>query len=155
MAENFKVVKNKYKLMAIICAVALGVFCGVIVACSLLLAFKLSEIELLWVYYLLIGIGAAACCAVPFYFLLRPSDKKLAQKLDKQYSLNQKVQTMVEFAHEEGAIITLQREQTNDALAVAAKSRPNLTGVLKFVFIPVIAVAIACVSILIPAKKRI
>lgn len=153
MTDNFKVVKNKYKTLAVIAAVALGVFCGVIVACSLLLAFKLSEIELLWVYYLLIGIGVAACCAIPFYLLLRPDDRKLAEKLDKQYSLNQKVQTMVEFAGEEGAIVYLQREQTNEALAAAAKARPDFKGVLKLVFIPVIAVAIACVSIIIPAKK--
>ncbi|MGN0805886.1 MAG: hypothetical protein ACI4MC_02510 [Candidatus Coproplasma sp.] len=153
MTDNFKVVKNKYKTMAVITAVALGVFCGVIVACALLLAFKLSEIELLWAYYLLIGAGVAACCTLPFYFLLRPNDKRLAAKLDKDYSLKQKVQTMVEFADREGAIVSLQREQTNEALAIAAKSLPDLKGLLKFVIIPVLAVAIACVSILIPAKK--
>ncbi|MGN0812286.1 MAG: hypothetical protein ACI4MQ_02100 [Candidatus Coproplasma sp.] len=153
MTDNFKVVKNKYIIMAVVAAVALGVFCGVITACSLLLAFKLSEIELLWVYYVLIGAAVAACCAVPFYFLLRPNDRKLAAKLDKQYSLNQKVQTMVEFAGAEGAMVTLQREQTNEALAVAAKARPDFKGLIKFVFIPVMAVAIACVSIIIPAKK--
>lgn len=153
MTNNFKIVKNKYKLMALISAIALGVFCGVIVACALLLAFKLSAIELFWVYYVLIGVGVAACCGVPFYFLLRPNDKRLAQKLDRQYSLNQKVQTMVEFADADGAMAILQREQTNQALAVAAKSHPDFKGLLKFIFIPVMAVAIACVSILIPAKK--
>lgn len=153
MTDNFKVVKNKYKILAIISAVALGVFCGVIVACALLLAFKLSAIELLWVYYVLIGIGVAACCTVPFYFLLRPDDKKLAQKLDRQYSLNQKVQTMVEFANAEGTMVTLQREQTNEALAVAAKARPDVKGLLKYVFIPVLAVGIACAGIIVPAKK--
>lgn len=153
MTDNFKVVKSKYNKLAVISAVALGVFCGVIVACALLLAFKLSQIELLWVYYVLIGVAVSACCALPFYFLLRPNDKKLAERLDKQYSLNQKVQTMVEFSGQEGAIISLQREQANDALAVAAKARPDFKGLLKFIFIPVIAVAIACVGIIMPAKK--
>ncbi|MGN0807873.1 MAG: hypothetical protein ACI4MN_05465 [Candidatus Coproplasma sp.] len=153
MTDNFKIVKNKYKALAIISAIVLGVLCGVIVACALLLAFKLSEIELLWVYYLLIGVGVAACSAVPFFFLLRPNDNKLAKKLDKKYSLNQKVQTMVEYADAQGAMVTLQREQTNEALAIAAKSRPDGKALLKFIFIPVIAIAIACVSIIIPAKK--
>lgn len=153
MTDNFKVVKNKYKTMAIISAIALGVLCGVIAACALLLAFKLSAIELLWVYYVLIGVGVAICCGVPFYFLLRPNDKKLAQKLDRQYSLNQKVQTMVEYADAHGAMAILQREQTNQALSVAAKAHPDFKGLLKFIFIPVMAVAIACVSILVPAKK--
>ncbi len=153
MTENFKVVKNKYKKMAIISAIALGAFCGLTVACALLLAFKLSAIEFLWVYYVLIGVGVAAICAVPFYFLLRPLDKKLAEKLDKQYNLNQKVQTMVEFANEQGTMLTLQREQTDEALSVAAKARPDIKGLLKYLFIPVMAVAIACVSIIIPARK--
>ncbi|MGN1373350.1 MAG: hypothetical protein ACI4VK_04810 [Candidatus Coproplasma sp.] len=153
MTDNFNIVKNKYKRVAIISAIALGVFCGVIVACSLLLAFKLSEIELLWVYYVLIGVAAALLFTVPFYFLLRPNDKKLARKLDKKYSLNQRVQTMVEFSGEEGAMLTLQREQTNEALASVAKAHPDVKGLLKFLFIPVLAVAIACVSVFIPAKK--
>ncbi|MGN1104792.1 MAG: hypothetical protein ACI4QI_07985 [Candidatus Coproplasma sp.] len=153
MTDNFKIVKNKYKTLAVISAVALGVFCGVIVACALLLAFKLTEIELLWVYYVLIGAAVAGCSAAAFYFLLRPNDKKLAKKLDKQYSLNQKVQTMVEYAGAEGAMVTLQREQTNEALAVAAKARPDIKGLLKLIFIPVMAVAVACVSIAIPARK--
>lgn len=153
MTENFKVVKNKYKKLAVISAVALGVFCGVIVACTLLLAFKLSAIELLWVYYLLIGAGVAVACFFPFYLLLKPNDKRLAVKLDKEFNLNQKVQTMVEYSGREGTLVNLQREQTDLALEAAAKSRPDFKGLLKFLFIPVIAVAIACAGIIVPAKK--
>lgn len=154
MTENFKVVKNKYQRLAIISSVALGVFCGVIVACALLLAFKLSAISFAWYYYLLIGVGVAGICFVPFYFLMRPSDQKLAIKLDGEYNLNQKVQTMVEFANEQGALVTLQREQTDKALSVAAKSMPDLKGLLKFIFIPVVAIAVGVCSIVVPAKKE-
>lgn len=154
MTENFKVVKNKYQRLAIISSVALGIFCGVIVACALLLAFKLSAIDFAWYYYLLIGVGVAAICFAPFYFLMRPSDKKLAIKLDGEYKLNQKVQTMVEFASEQGALVTLQREQTDKALAVAAKSLPDFKGLLKFIFIPVVAIAVGVCSIVVPAKKE-
>lgn len=153
MTENFNVVKNKYRKLAIISSVALGVLCGVIVACALLLAFKLSAIALAWYYYLVIGIGVSALSCVPFYFLMRPSDKKLAIKLDGEYALNQKVQTMVEFACAEGALVSLQREQTDEVLSVAAKKMPDLKGLLKYAFVPVMAIAVGVCAVVVPAKK--
>lgn len=153
MTHNFQSIKKKYLRQAIIAAIALGVFFGLFIACALLLAFKLSEIELLWVYYVLIGLGAAAISAYPFYLLLRPDDRKLAKKLDTDYGLNQKVQTMVEFSGESGAMAILQREQTDQALTAAAAKRPSARSLLKFIFIPVLAVGIAFAGIFVPAKK--
>ncbi len=153
MTRNFQTIKNKYTKQAWIAAAALGVFCGVIIACALLLAFKLSAIELAWYFYVLIGLGAAALCVYPLYLLLRPDDNKLAKKLDSEFGLKQKVQTMVEFSGESGAMATLQREQTDEALTAAVAKRPSVRWLLKFLFVPVIAVAIALAGALVPAKK--
>lgn len=153
MTKNFQAIKKKYTKQAIIAAAVLGAFCGVAVACALLLALKLSAIEILWVYYLLAGVGAAALSIYPFYLLLRVDDIKLAKKLDGEYALNQKVQTMVEFAAEDGAMATLQREQTDEALTAAAAARPSARSLLKYLFIPVIAAGIACAGIFAPVKK--
>lgn len=153
MTRNFKAIKKKYTKQAVITAAVLGAFCGVAVACALLLAFKLSAIEILWVYYLLAGLGAAVVSVYPFYLLLRVDDTKLAKKLDCEYSLGQKVQTMVEFSSEDGAMAILQREQTDEALAAAAAARPSVRSLFKFIFIPIIAVGIAVAGILAPAKK--
>lgn len=153
MTQNFEAIKKKYVRQAWIAAAVLGVLCGVSVACVLLLAFKLSAIELGWYLYLLIGIGVAGLAVFPFYLLLRPDDIKLAKKLDSEFGLKQKVQTMVEFSGESGAMAVLQREQTDGLLAEAAAKRPSARGLLKFLFIPVIAVAVALAGALVPAKK--
>lgn len=153
MTQNFEAIKKKYARQAWIAAAVLGVLCGVTVACALLLAFKLSAIELAWYFYLLIGLGVAALCVYPWFLLLRPDDKKLAKKLDSEFGLKQKVQTMVEFSGETGAMAVLQREQTDGALTEAAAKRPSVRGLLKFLFIPVVALAIALAGALVPAKK--
>lgn len=153
MTQNFERIKKKYKIQALIAAAALSAFCGVAVACALLLAFKLSAIEILWVYYLLIGLGTAALSYYPFYLLLRPGDKKLAKKLDGSFGLNQKVQTMVEYSGESGAMAVLQREQADEALAPVVAKRPSARSLLKYAFIPVLAAGIALAGALVPARK--
>lgn len=164
MTENFKSIKNKYMRIAIVASVAAGVSCGVIVAFALLLIFKLCGVNFHWALYLPIGIAAAGLSGFLFFLLFRPTDKKLAKKLDKDFGLNEKVQTMVEYANgakatpasDEGVyadMLVMQREQTDAALGEVAKKKMDFSYLWKFVFIPVLAVALLFAGVFVPAKK--
>lgn len=154
MSENFKAVKKKYLIAAIISSVILGICCGVGLTCALAVLLKRLAVDLFWAIYIPIALGIAAVFGGLFFLILRPDDKRVAKKLDRQYGLRQKVQTMVEYSADNGAMATLQRGQADEALAEIAKKRIDLKWLLKFAFIPVLAVAMLFTGIFVPLKKR-
>ncbi|MDE6557593.1 MAG: hypothetical protein K2K39_00640 [Clostridia bacterium] len=153
MSENFRLVKKKYLIAAIVAAVALGVCCGVGLTCALAVVLKRCAVDLFWAIYIPVALVLAAGFFGLFYVLFKPTDHKIAKKLDRDYELGQKVQTMVEYRGESGAMVLLQREQTDEALGEVAKKRVDLKWLLKFLFIPVLAVAMLFAGIFVPAVK--
>lgn len=153
MSENFRKIKKKYTVAAIVAGCILGVCLGVALTCALAVVIKTTGVNLHWAIYIPIALVLSAGAGWLFYLILRPSDKRVAKKLDKDYSLNQKVQTMVEFAHVDGDLPALQREQTDEALKEVAKKRVDLKWLAKFAFVPVIAAAMLFAGIFVPAKK--
>lgn len=153
MSENFRKIKKKYLTVAIVAACILGVCLGVALSCALAVVFKTCGVNVHWAIYIPVALVLSAGSACLFFFILKPSDKRIAKNLDKDFALNQKVQTMVEFAHVESEMHELQREQTDEALGEVAKKRVDLKWLLKFLFVPVIAVAMLLAGIFVPAKK--
>ncbi len=151
--KNFQTIKRKYLIIAIVAGIVLGVCCGVAVTCALAVAFKRCAVNFFWALYIPVALVLSAGFGGLFYLLLRPTDQKIAKKLDKQYGLNQKAQTMIEFANAEGPMPALQREQANEVLGEVAKKRVNVNWLWKFAFIPVLALAMLFVGIFVPAKK--
>lgn len=153
MSENFRKIKKKYLIVAIVASCILGACLGVALACTLAVVLKTCGVNIHWAVYIPVAVVLAAGACGLFFLILRPDDRRIAKKLDREFSLNQKVQTMVEFSHAEGDMYTLQREQTNDALGEVAKKRVDLKWLLKFAFVPVIALAMLFAGIFVPAKK--
>lgn len=153
MSENFNAIKRKYKIAAIIASALLGACCGVFLCCVLVIIFKLCAIELFWAIYIPIAIALAAACFFPFWALLKPTDKKIAKKLDSRFALNEKAQTMVEFSTSEQPMAVLQREKADQALGEVVKERVDIKQFLKFLFIPVIALAMLFIGIFVPQRK--
>ncbi|MDE7162889.1 MAG: hypothetical protein K2O44_02270 [Clostridia bacterium] len=153
--ENFQTIKKKYLTVAIAASVVLGVCASVAVTSTLAVVLKRCGVNFFWAFYIPIALVLAAGFGGLFWLLLRPTDEKIAKKLDSEYGLNQKTQTMVEFAGVEGAMPALQREQANEALGEVAKKRVNLNWLWKFAFIPVLALAMLFVGIFVPAGKSL
>lgn len=153
VSKNFNAIKKKYQVAAIIAAVVLGICCGVSITCVLAVVLKRCAVELFWAIYIPIALVTAAGFGWLWYIGLRPADKKLAKKLDRDYALGQKVQTMVEYEGAEGAMPYLQREQANEVLGEVAKKRVDVKWLLKFLFIPVLALAMLFTGIFVPARK--
>lgn len=152
--DNFKKIKSKYNKLALLASVILGVCCGVAFACLFAVVFKTSGVIIHWAVYIPIAIAFAAGFCALFYFILRPTDEKVAKKIDADFALGQKAQTMVEFSAESGAMIELQREQAEEALSEVAKKPADLSWLLKFIFVPVLAAAMLFAGIFAPAKKQ-
>ena len=155
MTENFSVVKKKFKIIAAIVGGIVGICLGLLVVGAVLLALRLSGIELHWAIYLAIGLVTAALTGVGAFFIALPSDRKIAKKLDRDFALGEKVQTMVEYSAAENPskMVLLQREQADEALGSVAKKRINVKGLFKFAFIPVLAAAMFVGGIMTPMNK--
>ena len=135
MDKTFRKFKRKARLQAIISAALFGLCSGVAVTAVLMLFGKLAG-NSFDTMHVLIGIGVAVVVVVPLYFIFMPTDMRLAERLDKIYSLDEKVSTMVEFRDESGAFYHLQREDATEKLADkplrAMKSKAVFVSLLAF-----------------------
>lgn len=153
LSRNFQTIRKKYFLVAVIAGAVLGVCGGVGLTCALAVVLKRCAVNLHWAIYIPVCLALSAALAAAFYFVLKPDDVKIAKKLDKDFSLNQKVQAMVENSAATDAMSQLQREQADEALGEVAKKRVDLKWLLKFAFVPVLAIAMLFVGIFVPARK--
>lgn len=153
MSERFKKLKRKYLLSAILKSVVCGLSFGLFAVGIALLALKLSAISLDVIWYILIGIGAVVLgCVVSFVFF-RPTDKKVATKLDNEYSLEERVQTSLEYNGQEGTIIELQRVDTDEKLQSLPKQKIRFSRIWQYCATAAVAIAIAVTAFAIPAKS--
>ncbi|MDE7256921.1 MAG: hypothetical protein K2N50_03060, partial [Clostridia bacterium] len=153
MSENFRKIKKKYMTVAIVAGAILGACLGVALTCTLAVIFKTCAVNFHWALYIPVALVLSAGAGWLFFLLLKPDDKRIAKKLDSEFALNQKVQTMVEYAGVEGDLPELQRQQTDEVLGGVAKKRVNLKWLLKFAVVPVVAAAMLFAGIFVPAKK--
>ncbi|MBO5287524.1 MAG: hypothetical protein J6B34_05305 [Clostridia bacterium] len=63
-----------------------------------------------------IAIGAFVVIFTGVYFILHTSDRSLARRIDNEYKLDEKVQTMLAFKEDGGILSQLQREDANKAI---------------------------------------
>ncbi|MDE6442448.1 MAG: hypothetical protein K2L12_06860 [Clostridia bacterium] len=151
MSDNFNKIKKFFtRYTAIKCAV-FGVSLGLFAAGVVLLALKLSGIYISPAYYVLIGVGTACAAATALFFIFRPKDKKLAKRLDIEYGLNEKVQTMLAYEGSENELAVIQRETTNSRLG-AIKTKLRVSEILKQVIAPVLACAMIVTAAAVPAR---
>ena len=153
MSERFKKLKQKYLFGAILKSAVCGVSFGLFTAGIILLALKLSAISLGVVWYILIGVFAAAVGFGVAFIFFRPTDKKVALSLDNEFGLEERVQTSLEYNGQNGAILELQRADTEEKLAVLPKSKPRFSKIWQYLVTVAVAVIMAVTAFIIPAKQ--
>ena len=135
MGKNFKRFKRKTRLNAIISSIMLGLGVGIVSAAVIMLVFKLTGNDPTLLYYAFSAVGAVVF-GVGMYFILMPSDVRLASRLDKTYELDEKISTMIEFQNENSDFILLQREDADEKLGEKPmkqfKSKHLIAAVLVF-----------------------
>lgn len=153
MSGIFNDIKKKYLTAAIVIGAVGGICFGLLLVGIVLLSLKLSEIDLNFGYYFLIGFGTAVLFGVALFLILRPTDRKIAKKLDREYDLHEKVQTMVAYREREGEVISVQREDASNRLASLPKKKPTAVHILKLAALPVIAFVIFFSAVFIPTAS--
>ncbi|MBQ9730483.1 MAG: hypothetical protein IJV80_06720 [Clostridia bacterium] len=122
MRSGFKALKEKLHSQALVKTVAWSLAAGLFAVGVLNFVLRFQYVVLAPLIYVAIGLGAAVLTAVPLFFVLYESDKRIARRLDKQHGLNESVQTMIEYANDNGEIVELQRAETEKKLsAIPAK----------------------------------
>ena len=139
MGESFKKIKSKYFKGAIILSVIIGVCAGLIAVGAVMLTLKLNKIVINGGYYALIAVGTAGIVGALFFLILRPTDKRVAKRLDRDYALGERVQTMVEFSQSFDDMAVLQRNDTSERLKGMSPKKPALKYMLLSLLIPVMA----------------
>ncbi|MCH5147094.1 MAG: magnesium transporter [Clostridiales bacterium] len=155
MSERFKKLKRKYLFGAILKSVICGVSFGLFAVGIILLALKLSAISLGVVWYIVIGVAAAVIGTGVSFVFFKPTNKKVATRLDNEFSLEERVQTSLEFSGQEGVLLGLQRADTEQKLSNLPKSKVRFSRIWQFGVSALIAVAMATTAFVVPAKAAV
>lgn len=150
--KGFRKFEKKFQLGALVKSAAFGVSCGVLSFSIVWLVCKLCAVALSPVWYAAIGVAVAAACFGVSYALLRPTEKKVAKKLDGALSLPEKTQTMIEFQNSEDDMARLQRADA-DARLRATPLKAVKTGKLwKNLLLPALALVMLVTAAIVPMK---
>lgn len=124
MNENFEIIKRRHRSDAYIKSALISLSLGAFVFGAILLVFKLTELNFSIIYNVLIPIGVTALSLLVCLLLFLKSDMKIARMLDNEFSLAERVETMVQFRNETSDMLQIQRESTNKILSTLPTKKP-------------------------------
>ncbi len=150
MDGNFKKIKKKYIIGAVLNSLLCALAAGLATAGIILLSLKLGGVEAKILFYLPAGIGAAVLCGAVAFFAMRPTDKKVARRIDEEYALNERAQTALAFGGKDGAVVEIQRAEAGEKLAALSVSAVKFSKIWKFLAAFAVALAIAVAGIAVP-----
>ena len=152
MNEGFLNFKKKILKEHLTKCLILSISLGLIVFGVLFLLWKLKAISLPIWSVIVIPIASIALSFCGPYFLLKPSDKKIAKRLDHELKLNEKVQTMVDYKDSDEFIACLQREDTENKLKAISLKALKFNLPIALIVLGVIGVASTTTAVSIPMK---
>lgn len=155
MNDGFLAFKKKIIKELLIKSLMISLGTSLIIFGILLILNKLLIINLN--IFLIIGISLLALILIFIfiYFVFKPTDEKIAKRLDHTFGMNEKVQTMIAFKDDNNFIVELQRENTNEKL----KNTPLKLLRYKISFIAIVLMTLGLgstiASISIPTKSNV
>ena len=139
--KDFERFKKKVLREHIIKSALVGLGIGLLAAALAIVISFLTNPDAAVLTGIIAGVLFAGAGGYYYWFKTKPSDKKIALRLDKKLGLHEKCATMIEFQEKEGALLAKQREDATTTLA----EKP--TKALKFSVgiwvVPALAVATA------------
>lgn len=155
MSTEFLRLKRKHTVWRVLRSLMVGSSLGMVLTGIMLLIFKLTSTN--GRAPLCIGLGAAVAfvMVVVTWLLMRRSDLRAAEMIDSQHKLRERVQTMIAFRNEEGAMVQMQRQDTEEKL-LAVKSYDIKAGkVVLHVFALLLAFAVCITGVIVPARAEV
>lgn len=154
MLKSFDNLKRKSLFAALIKSLAVGICCALLAVGVQALVIKLAALKIAWYYYLAVGAVFAAVGFCAAFLCVRPTDKRLAKKLDDEYALKEKVQTMVEFYDKEGDLLRLQRDDTDVALKTLHPKKFSFRKIWRYFVLGAVSVAVIVTAIVVPSRYK-
>ncbi len=153
MSTDFVKLKGKMRLALIVKSLLFALSLGIIAASVYVIFLKFAALTPNILIFALIGIAVFAAAFGVLLLVIRPTDKRLAVRLDRKLSLGEKVQTMVEFDGKSGDMIEVQRADTNRIISstprkALADKKPYL-----HIIAPLLAIALILPAFLMGVKK--
>ncbi len=153
MTERFIQLKKSAEKRCFLFTALFGGSAALFLLGGLLLLFKLLAVHFPWYGYALCAFGALASVGGGVFFATYPFVKRFARQLDERYRLDERVRTMLEYDGQEGAVLSLQREDTEERLAALPKRRYGWKQITALCIAPVLAVGVLVGSFLVPKDR--
>ncbi len=151
MDKNYTRLRKKARLTSALISVLLGLGVGVLELAVTLLVMKLTgKGAEAWLYISAVGVTVVT---IPFFwFLLVPTDRRFAKRLDEEHALGERVRTMVAFRDSEDAFAVLQREDAEEKLG-SVRFNPWRRGqLITLAVVLVLAVALLTTALVVPKR---
>lgn len=149
--NQFQLFREKNRRDNWIKAVIIGLSAAALISGALLLTAKLTGISEL---YALWGMLALPLGSGLFLLLRRSSEKKFAKKLDDDFGLNEKVQTMIEFSAAEDELASIQREDAMAKLTAIPTKQMKFAHLWLYILLSILACAMICTAVACPAWEE-
>lgn len=143
---DFSVYRSKIRLLRSIGALLTAVAASGVTFGVLNLLSRLELLALTQVAAIVITAGVTVVVFFVSYLLMRMTGKKLAKKLDNDFSLSERVQTSLEFEGRREAIYELQRADTRTALSGVDTKKLGLKGMPVYVICAILGIALTVLS---------
>ena len=154
MHRNFEKIKKKIRLALIIKLVLFGVALGVIAAAAVILWQKYFAQTNGFVPAMIVGGAVTLISALLALWIKYPTEKRIAKQLDDRLGMNEKVQTMIEFRTQDGEMLQMQRQDTEQMLSVVPMKRMRSRKAWLQPVLSLLAVLIAVSAILVPVRTE-
>ena len=121
--SSFAKFKKRLMLQRILRALMLGGAGGMALGSVSLILSKRNLLPFEPIASIFVGIAAFLLVGGITYLLTHVSDRELAARLDSDFGLSARVQTMVEYSGEEGDMLAMQRQDADEKLAGISPKR--------------------------------
>ena len=153
MIKSFIIFKRRVRIQSIFSALLLGLGSGTLALAVIMLLDKLAARETDPLYYAVCA-GGAVLVSAALYLVFMPSNKRLAERLDKLYALDEKVSTMLELREEQGGFAELQRADAEEQLSKQPKKALRSKKLVAGILVLLIAVGSVIGAWMLPVKAE-
>lgn len=149
MKDPFQLFWQKNRRDTLIKAAIIGASAAALICAAVLLTAKILDFP---TGYCLLGWIALPVGAGLFLLFRRTGLVKFAKKLDNDFELHEKVQTMVEFEQAKDDMAVIQREDTLQKLGAIPLSRLRFRHLWVYIVLPLLAAGMMVTAIACPEK---
>lgn len=151
MGKEFKRLKRYNATWTMLRTLALGLSMTMLLLGAVLALHKMHVIQAeAWHYVVSIAVSLAAMAG--YGILQHKSDLRLAEKIDAEHQLKERVQTMVEYQHGDTAMLQVQREDTERRLKEVRRFGQKKLVLAGHFLLIVVAVAVFAVGVIMPVQ---